>query len=232
MNKTIAIFLSILAIAFLMFCSGYAAYLFTIWSGNIVPFLELQECETDNERLEQLLEAKSNCSVCGETGELDSSEIPSQCGGAVDLDKQTASKAKQGLEAKIEANKAMSVEDIKAYIRETAKRYGVDVEIINKIVFCESSFNIEAIGSQGEIGLAQFKKSTFVELAKKANFDYFMDDIYNPKKQIELLVWAIKNGYGNYWTCFRKIAVDCSSVKCEPWLLMTKDCKCVERIEN
>lgn len=73
------------------------------------------------------------------------------------------------------------------------------LDLALKILECESNFNQEAIGSQGEIGIAQFKKPTFNWMKKMAGKEDL--DIYDVQDQIELLIWALKNGYENHWTC-------------------------------
>ncbi len=70
------------------------------------------------------------------------------------------------------------------------------------IIKCESQWNNEAIGKAGEIGLAQFKKETFEWMSGLAEFE---GNIYSAYDQLWLLKWALENGYGNHWTCYRKL---------------------------
>lgn len=74
--------------------------------------------------------------------------------------------------------------------------------VLAKIAFCESGYNIEAIGRAGEIGLLQFMPSTWELWTKKMNKDL---NINNTEHQIEVYHWALKQGYANHWTCWRKL---------------------------
>jgi hypothetical protein len=86
-------------------------------------------------------------------------------------------------------------------------------EIVQKIIDCESSGRHEGIWGDGgrSYGIAQFQKMTFYSLAAKAlkspNPPFFRGrqrgDWKNREDQIKLLAWAVKNGYGNLWSCYK-----------------------------
>jgi len=77
--------------------------------------------------------------------------------------------------------------------------------IIDKILQCESENKHHIWGDLNYIypayGIAQFQKRTFLWLSKiagKKNRQW-----KNKEHQIELLIWAIENGHGRLWTCYR-----------------------------
>jgi hypothetical protein len=76
------------------------------------------------------------------------------------------------------------------------------VELRNKIIFCESSWNENAVGALGEKGLAQFFPETFDWLSELSGLN---GDINNPQDQIELLDWSLRNGRGYLWVCYDKV---------------------------
>lgn len=77
--------------------------------------------------------------------------------------------------------------------------------LIRKIVACESGGDDEKWGdlnySYPAYGRCQFQHRTFRWLSEKANF---IGDWKNSNDQIYLMGWALDNGYGNLWTCYRK----------------------------
>jgi len=133
------------------------------------------------------------------------------------------------LQTKIDGTTAMSVENIKAYIRETAGRYGVDVELALKIANCESSFrNIvnEEYGAVGGIGIFQIVQSTFDEAVEEMideqgcwgenntpwdlsikNYSTFelAENVspYNIKDNIEVAMYLLSIGGEKHWDASR-----------------------------
>jgi hypothetical protein len=76
----------------------------------------------------------------------------------------------------------------------------VEKEVI-KILSCESGFKHDGVWGDDfrSYGIAQFQEKTFNELkklAEKPNYKW-----KSQKDQMELLKWAIKNGYAKKWTC-------------------------------
>lgn len=82
--------------------------------------------------------------------------------------------------------------------------FAADAELVIKIIECESSGRFNAVGDDGlSYGIAQFRQSTFNEmkaLAKMPNLRY-----KNPIHQLKLMNWMLDNGFGNRWTCYRKM---------------------------
>jgi len=80
-------------------------------------------------------------------------------------------------------------------------------EIVQAVIMCESSGRHNIWGDLNytypAFGIAQFQERTFYWMAEKANLN-------NPNwksewQQVWLLEWAIDNGYGKYWTCYRNL---------------------------
>lgn len=71
-----------------------------------------------------------------------------------------------------------------------------------KIIECESQWDENAKGKAGEIGLAQFLPKTFYWMSELSGIK---GSIYDPITQIELLNWALDNGYESHWTCWKII---------------------------
>lgn len=79
-----------------------------------------------------------------------------------------------------------------------------DINLIINILECESGGRHNAIGDDGiSYGIAQFRKETFYEFAAQAGFKNF--NYRNPIHQLKVMNWAIDNGYGSRWTCWRKL---------------------------
>lgn len=78
-------------------------------------------------------------------------------------------------------------------------------KLIRAIAKCESNFRHENTWGDGgkSYGMFQFKLATFRELAGKMGFK-------NAKwkdagHQYIVADWAIRNGHGDLWTCYRKV---------------------------
>lgn len=80
-------------------------------------------------------------------------------------------------------------------------------EIIYKVIECESSFRHKNIwGLAGEYGLLQYKEQSFYYLMKLSPYKKLKLKWKDVRHQYLLASWAIENGYGNHWTCYRKYA--------------------------
>lgn len=77
--------------------------------------------------------------------------------------------------------------------------------LMTSLIECESGGKHAGVwGDHGaSYGILQFKEATFYELAEKANMNGA--DWMNQDHQIALGEWAIDNGYGNKWSCYRRI---------------------------
>ena len=80
----------------------------------------------------------------------------------------------------------------------------MDAKLMVDIIECESSGRYDAVGDDGiSVGIAQFQESTFNEMKKKAKMPRLRWK--NPVHQMRLMIWMIEHGYGDRWTCYRKI---------------------------
>lgn len=95
-------------------------------------------------------------------------------------------------------------ECVKQLIEFYAKAHDVEASLALGVARCESEFKTTAVGDSGlAYGVYQFHQPTFKEFAK-AYGDPSLE-YKNTEDQIELAMWAISNGKGNHWTCYRKI---------------------------
>lgn len=93
------------------------------------------------------------------------------------------------------------IEIVKNKIDLYANKYELDKTIAHKVALCESSYIKDIVGDSGKAyGVYQFHKPTFEMFSKEFGREL---DYKNTDHNIELAIWAIKNGYGNHWTCFR-----------------------------
>lgn len=78
-------------------------------------------------------------------------------------------------------------------------------EEVEKIIECESGGRHDGVWGDGgrSYGIAQFQRRTFSYLAEKSGIEGL--DWKDRDDQILLLRWSIDNGYGDLWTCYRKI---------------------------
>jgi hypothetical protein len=74
-----------------------------------------------------------------------------------------------------------------------------DVSLLMDIMQCESSLRYNVWGDDGKsYGIAQFRKETFYEFASLARQEMKAEKLWPAQ-------WALDHGYGNRWTCYRKI---------------------------
>jgi hypothetical protein len=84
-----------------------------------------------------------------------------------------------------------------------AALYKVSPTVLSDVAMCESSVRHEGIYGDGgkAYGIMQFHQATFDWFKVKAGRPDFDRSIMSD--QIELAAWAIKNGLGHHWTCYR-----------------------------
>lgn len=93
---------------------------------------------------------------------------------------------------------------MKELIEFYADMYGVKKEVALKVAACESEYKTTALGDNGKAyGVFQFHKPTFTEFAKKFGDDSL--EYKNVEHSIELAMWAISQGKGAHWTCYRNL---------------------------
>ena len=82
--------------------------------------------------------------------------------------------------------------------------------MVVQIVLCESGGNEYAEGDCDENGknckangIAQFHERTFYWLAGLANLEH--PNYWSTQDQLTVLRFALLNGYGKEWSCYRKL---------------------------
>lgn len=84
-------------------------------------------------------------------------------------------------------------------IQAVARDENFDQPTLTRMAYYESSFNQNAVGNAGEIGVLQFKKKTWKWLSEQSGTH---GDIHNVVDQAELTIWAIRHGYGKWWSTY------------------------------
>lgn len=92
-------------------------------------------------------------------------------------------------------------------IEKYSSEYNVDPKLVEKVMLCESSGNPNAINNHEpnnvpSVGIMQFQRKTFDYMSKEMGEQL---DFYSYHDQIKLATWAISNGMGRHWTCYRKV---------------------------
>jgi hypothetical protein len=79
------------------------------------------------------------------------------------------------------------------------------IKLVDEIIACESGGRHERVwGDKGKAyGIAQFWEETFYWMAEMANLEN--PNWKSKEQQITLLGWALENGLGNHWTCYREL---------------------------
>lgn len=100
-------------------------------------------------------------------------------------------------------------EEYVEHIYSMAAKYGVSEEQMTKTLVCESGLTQYGDGQwgllqgkAGELGIAQFKISTFIGF--ELEFDRLDLTIRDPFDQIEMMAIAFANGKHNHWSCYMK----------------------------
>lgn len=71
-------------------------------------------------------------------------------------------------------------------IADAAARYNINPAILAGVLYVESSFNPRAVGSVGEVGMAQFKQIALDDIVLNHGFELAtkVDELYDPTKAI------------------------------------------------
>lgn len=94
---------------------------------------------------------------------------------------------------------------IEDYLTLEASKRSIDPSIPIRVVDCESDFVIGAVGDNGAaLGLPQFHKETFYRM-KRLSGEEKMYEYGDERTGLRMLVWAISEGHGNEWTCYRSL---------------------------
>ena len=103
----------------------------------------------------------------------------------------------------ITERETLGVEAIKDLIRQYSALYAVSYEEMRRVMMCESSGKIDAVGDNGKaFGLFQFHENTFKMFAKDLGEKL---EWKNPEHQIKLASFAFSKGKQTHWTCWKNI---------------------------
>jgi hypothetical protein len=81
-----------------------------------------------------------------------------------------------------------------------SKEYSVSPELMNCILFKESSYNPSAKNKNSSAtGMAQFIKSTWTSFRTRMGEDTNLDLRLDARESIKTLAWALSKGYKNHW---------------------------------
>jgi len=90
-------------------------------------------------------------------------------------------------------------------IAQSSERYGLDPYLVSAMIFCESSFEADAVSSVGAVGLMQIMPETGDWLAHKTQMeDYDGAMLLRPSVNIALGCWYLDfliNRYDGDWEC-------------------------------
>ena len=93
------------------------------------------------------------------------------------------------LESSLSGSRYWEYDDL---IRDAAKKYGVDPLLIKAVVWRESKFHPDKVGTSGERGLMQVGEAAAADWAKAEKVETFMPtDLFDPKVNLEVGVWYL-----------------------------------------
>lgn len=82
------------------------------------------------------------------------------------------------------------VQDVKQILQETAKKYGVDANLVDRLAKTESNYQVDAVSSAGAIGVMQLMPETAQEMG--------VNNAYDPRENIEGGVKYLKTLLSKY----------------------------------
>lgn len=84
-------------------------------------------------------------------------------------------------------------------ITQTATSYGVPPELIKAVIWKESRFQPDKVGTQGERGLMQVTEIAAKDWAKAEKVTTFApNDLFDPKVNIQVGTWYLKRALGHW----------------------------------
>ncbi|MDO4530612.1 MAG: lytic transglycosylase domain-containing protein [Bacillota bacterium] len=76
-------------------------------------------------------------------------------------------------------------------IEHYAECYGLEITLVNAVIFCESRFEPDAVSSAGALGLMQITPETGRWAAKQMGFDADSIDLLMPEENIRIGCWYL-----------------------------------------
>ena len=93
---------------------------------------------------------------------------------------------------------------IAGYIQQDAAEFGVNPDIMNRVIQCESGGDPLAIGDHGtSFGLVQIHMPDHPEVTTT--------EAFNPAFAVRYLAQKIGSGQGHIWTCFKRMKLSTST---------------------
>jgi soluble lytic murein transglycosylase len=78
-------------------------------------------------------------------------------------------------------------------IRETARKSGVDAALIKALIWRESAFHADKVGTSGERGLMQIGEAAAMDWARAMKIETFVPtDLFEPRTNLEAGTWYLK----------------------------------------
>jgi soluble lytic murein transglycosylase len=100
-------------------------------------------------------------------------------------------------------SKPASPPNLQMLVVEKADKYGIDKTVFFDLVYVESRFNPNMIGSCGEVGLCQIKPTTARWIANKMNVSYSYQDLFDPNYNTDMsaffLRYLLNMYHGDYY---------------------------------
>ena len=88
----------------------------------------------------------------------------------------------------------------RAIVERYATKYSVDADLMDCILFRESSYRTDASNTKSTArGIAQFLKGTWVWMRTRMGSDTQLNLREDAESAIETLAWALSKGYKNHW---------------------------------
>ncbi len=102
-------------------------------------------------------------------------------------------------------------------IRQASERYGVAPELIKAVIWRESQFRPEKVGSQGERGLMQITENAAADWARAEKIQTFVStDLFDPKVNIEAGTWYLNRALTHWSAKDNPVPFALAEYKCRP----------------
>lgn len=86
-------------------------------------------------------------------------------------------------------------------VRQAAERHGVPPELIKAVIWRESRFHPDKVGTHGERGLMQITENAAADWARAEKIETFLPtDLFDPKVNIEVGSWYLKRALDHWST--------------------------------
>ena len=91
--------------------------------------------------------------------------------------------------------------DYDALIIDTARKHGIDALLVKAVIWRESAFHPDKMGTRGERGLMQVGEGAARDWAVAEKIETFVPtDLFDPKTNVEVGVWYLKKALTHWKT--------------------------------